>query len=70
MRKEVCEENAERTIMIKRSRDNSFSETDSVAITNFDDHLKLIEDQNNQILSNMDESLKLDNLLNIRLGHL
>ena len=70
MRNEVCEEIRERTILIQRPRERSVSETESLAITNIDDHLKLIEDQNNKILSNMDESVKLDNLLNIGLGYL
>ena len=70
MRTEVCEDNPERTILIKRGRDRSLSDTENLAITNIDDHLKLIEDQNNKILSNMDESVRLDNLLNIGLGHL
>ena len=70
MRSEVYEENVERTILIQRPRERSVSDTDSLAITNIDDHLKLIEDQNNKILSNMDDSVKLDNLLNIGLGYL
>ena len=69
MRTEVCEENQERTISIKRARERSLSDTENLAITNIDDHLKLIEDQNNKILSNMDESVRLDNLLNIGLGY-
>ena len=62
MRNEVSEEIGERTILIQRPRDRSVSDTESLAITNIDDHLK--------ILSNMDESVKLDNLLNIGLGYL
>ena len=59
-----------RMVLDQRPRDHSMSRTDSLAVTNIDDHLKLIEDQNNKILSNMDESVRLDNLLNIGLGHL
>ena len=70
MRNEVYEKNGERTILIQRPRDHSVSRTDSLAVTNIDDHLKLIEDQNTKILSNMDETVKLDNLLNIGLGYL
>ena len=70
MRNEVCDEKVERTILIQRPRGRTVSDTESLAITDIDDHLKLIEDQNNKILSNMDESVKLDNLLNIGLGHL
>ena len=70
MRTEVCEDNVEKTILIKRARERSLSDTETQAITNIDDHLKLIEDQNNKILSNMDESVRLDNLLNIGLGYL
>ena len=66
MRNQVYEQN----VLIKRPRDHSVSRTESLAVTNFDDHLKLIEDQNNEILSNMDESVKLDNLLNTGLGYL
>ena len=70
MRNEVCDENMERTILIQRPRGRGARDTESLAITDIDDHLKLIEDQNNKILSNMDESVKLDNLLNIGLGYL
>ena len=69
-RTEVGEEHQNTTILIKNARNNNQGHGLTHGITNIEEHLELIQDQNNQILSNMDQSSELDNLLNIGLGYL
>ena len=69
-RKKVCGEHSDTTIMIRSARNNNHGNSQTLGISNIEEHLEHIQDQNNLILNNMDQSLQLDNLLNIRLGHL
>ena len=52
----VINDRTDTTILIKRARDNSLHSGNTVGISNMNQHLKLVEDQNNKIIRKTNES--------------